>query len=142
MRKINHTQNSSEKGFIALFFILGISFTFLTWISLGSERVFEYLQVKKDFVQVRAELHHHVLCADSFVRIMIASDYNLTFVDNSFSFDRHAYFDDEGRCQVSDIRMVRVNEHIDKIFFISEDFSFEYQFKNGFVNHILSFKLP
>jgi hypothetical protein len=131
-----------EQGFIALFFILSISFTFVAWISLASERVFEYLRIKKDFDQSKVVLYDHMLCADVFVRTMIASDYNMTFVDNSFDFKRHAFFYDTGMCHISDIQVVQKNEGMDKILFISGDFAFEYRFENGFVNHILSFKLP
>ncbi len=134
-------QNKSQKGFIALFFILGISFTFLTWVSLSSERVFEYINIKNIFTSNRSLVHNHMLCADAFINILIDSRYNLTFSGNVYNFKRSLYYSDEFLCQVKSISVVYQNNSIKTVFFIIADFGFEYQFKNGFINHIKSFNI-
>ncbi len=136
MKKITNNQ-----GFITLFFILGLSFTFLTWISLSSERVFEYISIKADFIDNRKSPHDTILCADAFINSMIGSQYNLTFVDNSYTFKRMLYFSDEAICTIKDIQVTYQDIKIKTIFFRIGEFSFEYQFKNGFVNSIKSFNL-
>lgn len=136
--KKHHTQ---QKGFITLFFILGLSFTFLTWISLSSERVFEYIRLKVDFADTRKLLHDTTLCADAFVDIMVSSQYNLTFVDNSYTFKRVLYFTDDTVCIVTGIQVIYQDSKIKTIHFRIGDFAFEYQFKNGFVDSIKSFNI-
>ncbi len=131
-----------EHGFIALFFILGISFTFLTWIALSSERVFQYIDIKGEFVRNRSVLHENMLCADAFVDIFIASRYNLNFVDNSYTFVRNLYLVDNFICKPKGIGMHFENESLTSIFFILDEYAFEYGFKNGFVNSTKSFHLP
>lgn len=139
MKKTIHKQQ--KNGFITLFFILGISFTFLTWISLSSERVFEYIYIKGDFIKNRTTLLDHMLCADAFMNILIGSRYNLSFIDQTYDFNRNLYFADDYKCQISYIKIVNENTDIKHIFFISGDFSFEYILKNGFVNFSKSFNL-
>lgn len=135
-------KNNNKNGFITLFFILGISFTFLTWISLSSERVFEYVYIKEEFSQNRQVLHNHVLCADSFVNNVMDSKYSISYINNTHSFNRSFYFNDNYPCQIKNINTVfDTTSSIKSIFFISGDYSFEYQFKNGFVNFIKSFSL-
>lgn len=139
--KIKIHQNK-QNGFITLFFILGISFTFLTWISLSSERVFEYIHIKEEFFKNREILHDHILCADAFINTLIDSRYSLSFINNTYKFDRNLYFSDNQTCEVKNINIIfDTVGSIKTIFFISGDFSFEYQFKNGFVNFIKSFNL-
>ena len=130
-----------QSGFITLFFILGISFTFLTWISLSSERVFEYINIKNEFIKNRLYLYNHTLCADAFMNNLIKSKYNLDFVNNEYIFYRGLYFNDEYICHIKNINIVLVNNSISTIFFISEGFGFEYKLKNGFVNFGKSFNL-
>jgi hypothetical protein len=130
------TKNKRQRGFIALFFILGISLTFLSWISLSSSRVFEYLDIKSSFVKNRAELQNALLCADAFVNIIIQSKNNLSFLGQEYRFTRTLYVDDGYGCHIQNIQ-----NGPDTIFFIIGDFGFEYQFKNGFVDHITSFNL-
>jgi len=134
-------QHANQKGFIALFFILGLSFTFLTWISLSSERVFEYISLRANFADTRNLLHSTTLCADAFINNVIGSQYNLTFVDNLYTFKRMMYFNDDAICTVRDIRVAYQDIKIKTIFFRIGDYSFEYQFKNGFVDHIRSFNI-
>jgi hypothetical protein len=130
-----------QSGFIALFFVLGISFTFLTWISLSSEKVFEYIHIKNDFINNRDILHNTVLCADSFVSNFIGSRYNLDFSGDKYDFHKNLYFKDRYFCQIKEIKVIYKDNYLDKILFILGDFAFEYQFKNGFVNHIKTFNL-
>lgn len=139
--KNKQNKKNNQTGFITLFLILGISFTFLTWISLSSERVFEYISIKENFIKNRKVLHNHLLCADSFINILIGSRYNLSFVDNSYKFNRSLYFADNHECNIYNINIVNENEQIKHIFFISDDFSFEYQLENGFVKFSKSFNL-
>ena len=134
--KKHHTE---QKGFIALFFILGLSFTFLTWISLSSERIFEYIAIKEDFTNTRKLPHDTTLCADAFINIMTGSQYNLTFVDNLYVFKRMLYLADDTVCTITDIQVTFQDYKIMAIFFRINDFAFRYQFKNGFVEHIKSF---
>jgi hypothetical protein len=136
------TQKQNKNGFIALFFILGISFTFLTWISLSSERVFEYTHIKTEFIKNRTILQNHILCSDAFMNILIGSRYNLSFKDQSYGFDRNLYFADNHKCEIENISITFDNDTGFKhIFFISGDYSFEYKLKNGFVNFSKSFRL-
>ena len=130
------TKTKRQRGFIALFFILGISLTFLTWISLSSGRVFEYLDIKSSFVKNRAELHNALLCADAFVNIAVQSKNNLSFPGQEYRFTRMLYVDDGYGCHIQNIQ-----NGSDAIFFSVGDFGFEYQFENGFVKHITSFNL-
>ncbi len=140
MKKTIHKQH--KNGFITLFFVLGISFTFLTWISLSSERVFEYIYIKEEFVKNRTTLHNHILCSDAFMNILIDSKYNLSFIDQKYDFDRNLYFADNHKCQIRNISITFDNNtNFKHIFFISGDYGFEYQLKNGFVNFSKSFRL-
>ncbi len=138
---MKNNKQHNQNGYITLFFILGISFTFLTWISLSSERVFEYINIKEEFTKNRAILHNHMLCADAFVNILIGSRYNLSFTDQNYEFNRSLYFSDNYKCMINSINIVNENEQIKRIFFISGDYSFEYQLKNGFVNFSKSFNI-
>ena len=138
-KTINHKHK--QTGFITLFFILGISFTFLTWISLSSERVFEYIYIKSEFTKNRDVLHNHILCSDAFMNILIGSRYNLSFIDQAYSFDRNLYFADSYKCEIKSINIVKENTSFKHIFFISGDYSFEYKLKNGFINFSKSFRL-
>jgi hypothetical protein len=140
MKNKHHKQNK-QNGFITLFFILGISFTFLTWISLSSERVFEYIYIKEDFLKNRGIIHNHILCADSFIDNLIGSRYNLSFINNFYEFNRNLYFTDNHKCQIKSISIINNSDDTRLIFFISGDFSFEYILKNGFVNFSKSFIL-
>ncbi len=140
MKKTIHKQH--KNGFIALFFVLGISFTFLTWISLSSERVFQYIYIKKEFFKNRTTLHNHLLCSDAFVNILIGSRFNLNFIGQAYDFDRNLYFADSHKCNIKKISITFDNNtSLKHIFFISDDYSFEYQLKNGFVNFSKSFRL-
>lgn len=127
-----------QQGFITLFFILGLSFTFITWISLSSERVFEYVHIKESFAKHRSVLHEHMLCADAFITILINSRHNLSFPENTYTFKRNLYFSDNFECSVKSIGTNYENGAIDSVFFTIGDFRFEYRFKNGFVNSIKS----
>lgn len=137
MKKIKNQQH----GFITLFFILGVSFTFLTWISLSSERVFEYIHIKNTFTIQRSTLHNHILCADAFINILINSRFNLNFTNNNFNFERNLYYVDDSLCSVKSISIIYQDNTIKTIFFIIGEFRFQYQFKNGFVNSMKSFNL-
>lgn len=130
-----------QNGFITLFFILGVSFTFLTWISLSSERVFGYIHIKDSFTTHRSTLHNHLLCADAFINILINSRYNITFTNNTYDFKRNLYYTDNSSCNIKSISILYQDNTIKSIFFIIGNYSFEYQFKNGFVNSIKSFNL-
>ena len=134
-------QNKLQNGFIALFFILGISFTFLTWISLSSERVFGYINIKNEFTENRSALHNHILCADAFINVIIGSRYNLSFEANIYEFKRSLYFDDDFLCSITSIDLTYQDNSIKTVFFTIDDFRFEYQFINGFVNSIKSFNI-
>ena len=131
-------KRKTESGFITLFFILGISFTFLSWISLSSERIFEYVSIKKEFARNRSTLQGYILCADSFVDNTIRSRYSLKVVGGIYDFNRSLYFADNYICHISDIRFIYQSNSVSTIFFISGGFTFEYQFKNGFVDYIKS----
>lgn len=131
-----------QNGFITLFFVLGISFTFLTWISLSSEKVFEYIHIKEDFLKNRESLHNYILCSDAFINILIGSSYNLSFINNEYKFNRNLYFADNYLCEVKNINITFQSDgSVNNIFFILGDFSFEYKLKNGFINLIKSFNL-
>lgn len=134
-------RQNQQQGFIALFFILGISFTFVTWISLSSERVFEYVRIRARFIEHKEQLHNTVLCADAFVDVFLESRYNLVFSNGAYDFTRSLYFSDEYPCHISDIRTVFIGNSLSQVFFRIDRFSFEYQFKNGFVEHITSFNI-
>jgi hypothetical protein len=129
-------KQTQQSGFITLFFVLGISFTFLTWISLSSEMVFEYIHIKGYFMKNRDSLNNTVLCADSFVENFINSKYNLDFVEDEYSFYRGLSFKDDYICQIKGINVIYQGNGLHKIFFILDDFSFEYGFEYGFVKYI------
>ncbi len=135
------TTNNEQHGFITLFFILGVSFTFLTWISLSSERVFGYIRIKDDFIASRSVLHDHILCADAFINIVIESRHNLSFNGGIYNFKRNLYFVDDFSCNIKSISSTHEDNTIKTVFFTIGEFRFEYQFKNGFVNSIKSFNL-
>lgn len=130
-----------QSGFILIFFILSISITFLTWISLSSSNVFEYIDLKSDFKNNRDYLNNNILCADQFVNIFIKSRYNLNIIDKKYFFTRNLFLDDDYLCTIKDIDIFYVNNKINRIFFIIDDFAFEYKFENGFVNFRKSFNL-
>jgi hypothetical protein len=44
-------------------------------------------------------------------------------------------------CEIDSINIIKENSGIKSIFFIINDFSFEYQFENGFVNFVKSFNI-
>jgi hypothetical protein len=130
-----------HSGFIALFFVLGLSFTFLTWISLSSERVFEYVRLKAAFLEHRSVLHDRILCADGFINILIRSRYNLHLTGDSYDFERGMYFLDEVTCHITSVSFLYEDTIVKSVFFTISGFRFEYQFKNGFVDSIRSFNL-
>ncbi len=130
-----------QSGFVALFFVLGISFTFLVWISLSSERVFQYVYIKRDFSKHRTKVYNTLLCSQMFINNLIKSDYNTSFIDNKYSFYRRSTFDDLHMCNIEDIQITYLDVKIDKILFIIDQYRFEYKFKNGSVNSIKSFNL-
>ncbi len=134
-------KNNLKNGFISLFFILGISLTFLTWISLSSERVFEYINIKNDFIENRLILNENILCADAFINNIIQAKYNINFINNEYIFYRNLYYKDNYLCKVYSIRLYFENESIKGIFFIIDDFAYEYIFEKGFVKFIKSFNL-
>lgn len=134
-------KNNLKKGFVSLFFILGISLTFLTWISLSSERVFEYINIKHDFIKNRSILNENILCADAFINNIIQSKYNIDFINNQYIFHRNLYHKDNYLCKVDSIELYFENESIESIFFIVDDFAYEYIFEKGFVKFIKSFNL-
>ncbi len=131
-------KNTKKHGFITLFFILGISFTFLTWISLSSQRTFEYISIKKEFTSNRSKLHNNLLCADYFVNNQIKSDQNNTFLDNKYIFVRNMYFEDDYICHINSIDIVYENLKIKQIFFIIDNYMYKYGFENGFVKFVIS----
>jgi hypothetical protein len=133
------TKKHHQSGFIALFFILGISFTFLTWITLTSEHVFEYIAIKREFIKNRTVLEDRLLCADVFTNNMVKANFNLDFTGGIYSFYRGEYFADSYVCQINSISVVYNGNKIDELFFISGDFSFDYKFKNGYIYFIKSF---
>lgn len=134
-------KQTQQSGFIALFFVLGISFTFLTWISLSSEMVFEYIHIKGDFIKNRDSLNDKVLCANSFVDNFINSKYNLDFIGDKYDFYRSLYFKDDYFCQIKGIGIVYQGNSLSKISFTLDDFGFEYGFENGFVKYIKTLNL-
>jgi len=131
-------KTKKQSGFIALFFILSISFTFLTWISLSSERVFEYIEIKKIFNNNKKRAYDIVSCANVFINNNIKSRYSLSIKDQSYSFYRNLQFDDDYVCQVDYIDIIFTDSSIDKIIFTIDGFRFEYMFKKGFVDFIKS----
>ncbi len=134
-------KNKKQSGFILIFFILSISITFLTWISLSSGNVFEYIGLKSNFKIDRDLLNNHILCADQFINISIKSKHRLNIINNSYSFTRSLFLDDDHICYINNINISIINNKIDKVFFIINDFAFEYRFKNGFVFFKKSFNL-
>ncbi len=134
-------KTKQQSGFITLFFILGISFTLLFLINIGSERVFEYIHTKQDFVKNREYLHNIILCADIFVNNNIKSDFNNTYTGDIDSFIRNAYMHDDYICNIKDIDIEVLNGKISQIIFKIDDYGFVYKFNNGVVNSIKSFKL-
>jgi len=124
-----------------LFFILSISITFLIWIAVSSERVFEYVYMKRDFFKNRSFVHDKVLCADTFINNVIKSDYNNSFPSGKHTFIRNLYLKDTYICNIQGINIVMENNNMYEIFFIIDDYMFNYKFKNGFVDFVISFKL-
>jgi hypothetical protein len=129
-------KQTQQSGFITLFFVLGISFTFLTWISLSSEKVLEYIHIKDSFTKSRDSLKNIVLCADSFVDNFINSKYNIDLTKGEYYFYRGLYFKDDYFCKIEDIKLDYQGNSLYKIFFILGDYSFEYTFENGFVKYV------
>ena len=134
-------RKKQQSGFIVLFFVLGISFTFLTWISLSSEIVFEYMYIKSAFINNRDILNDVALCSNAFINNLINSRYNLDFSNREYSFYRNSYFSDQYICHIKDIYIIYDNGNIDEVLFILGDFSFKYKFKNGFINYFKTFNL-
>lgn len=132
---------TKQHGFITLFFILGISFTFLTWISLSSQRTFDYIRIKNEFIYHRSKLHNNLLCADSFVNNQIKSDQSDTFIDNKYVFIRNMYYKDVYMCHIDSINIVYENYKIKHFFFIIDDYMYKYSFENGFVKFVNSSNL-
>ena len=142
MKKTKQIKKQYRQGFITLFFVLGISFTFLTWIALSSHQVFEYIQIKKEFIKNRSALQNQVLCADAFINNYIKSRYNLGLTGNTFTFNRSLYFSDDYTCQIKNIAVYyNTGNVLGMVSFISGDFSFSYNFKNGSIFYSKSFNI-
>ena len=127
-----------QDGFIALFLILSISITLIFYTYLSSERVFNYIDVKKDFYKNRSYVQNLSICADVFMNNLIKSDFNIDFINNSYSFDRNFDFQDDYICHISDIKYFYEGINIHEVDFKIDHRLFKYQFKNGF----LDFKKP
>ncbi len=130
-----------QKGFIVLFFIISVSISLLTIISLGTERVFDYVYIKTDFYKNRQYLYEKLICADLFINLFIKSDYNIDIIDNKYNFYRNIHISDEYICYIENIDIKYIDNSLNSVFFISGGFGFKYIYKNGFVKYIKSFKL-
>lgn len=108
-----------NKGFIALFFTLGISSVLMVYVVVSSEKVFEYMQTRQNFTSHRSELEQHISCADHMVNIIIQT-YRLP-----------SKFEE---CPVENISLIRINPE-------TLQFSFEIQdriFKGTIVRGLIS----
>lgn len=91
---------ASQRGFIALIFVLGISMTLMTWIGLSSAQFFTYIHTKKDFLLVRDEVRDLIACADAVVDREVRLYLYSTVIE--YQMYRNLYFQDPIRCFVFD----------------------------------------
>lgn len=60
-----------NKGFIALFFTLGISSILMAYVAISSEHIFAFLHTRDGFIRSRAELQDELMCADQYANVVI-----------------------------------------------------------------------
>jgi hypothetical protein len=69
-----HThQNNKKRGFIALFFTLGISSMLLAYVAISSESVFDFVHARQRFVESRDSVQYVLECGDAYVDHMVRS---------------------------------------------------------------------
>ena len=126
-----------QKGFIALFFVLGISMTLLTWLSLSSSRLFEYIHMKQEFKHVHQSVTDLISCADRVIDMEIRSHF-LPRPAN-FGIYRNLFLGDTKLCQVSERNVSLLDTHnLILSFTISSRLDVTAQVGNGFVLSIQS----
>ena len=124
--------NMHQKGFAALFFVLGISMTLLTWIGLSSSRLFEYIYMKKEFENTQNSLSDLISCADTVIDREIRSHF--LHRPENFEIYRNLFLGDKKICEISDRGVVIVDTHnLVLSFVISPGLHVTAQIKNGFV---------
>ncbi len=60
-----------NRGFVALFFTLGVSSILLTYVSLSSTNLFRFIRAREDFKGVRATIQNTLQCADQYVNALV-----------------------------------------------------------------------
>lgn len=126
-----------QKGFVALFFVLGISMTLLTWIGLSSSRLFEYIYIKEDFRKSQRAISDLIKCADMVMDMEIRSHFIPRTED--FEIYRNLFLGDKKICEVSDRVVSILNTHnLTLSFVVSPGLRVTAYIKNGFVFNIQS----
>lgn len=103
---------SSNQGFIALMFVLGISVTLLTWIGLNSTYVFDYIRARKEFTETRLTLMDMLSCADAFIDRYVRI--HSTLWPQNYIFNRKLFLGDTHICHISNIQPP-IRFRVDKI---------------------------
>jgi len=74
------THTSHKKGFIALFFTLGISSILLAYVATSSTAVFDTMRVREDFLTHRLQKMQTIQCADTYIDILVRTLHHVSTV--------------------------------------------------------------
>ncbi len=118
-----------KKGFITLFFVLGISSMLLTWVIISSTSVFEYLDSKKRFDSYYMSALQDTTCADTFI------DYTLRGYMSS-GFYRQLFYGDTVFCEITDVERHDFTQDIWSLKFNSGQISPYIRVKNGLIESL------
>lgn len=119
---------SHKKGFVALFFVLGLTTTMLTWVVLSSSSIFEYIHAKQDFEQLYSASIKDVTCADMFIDSLVRGG----SIEQT-EFYRQLFFGDIVFCRVDSVYKSVINVDLWDLSFTSGKLPVHIQIQNGFV---------
>lgn len=126
---MNIYKQNTKKGFIALFYTLSISMILLTYVSVSSASVFDFMRVREGFNLNRESRTKTIKCADDFIDMFIRSHYEVFIESNQY-------------CNISNIKVVQINRDIMNLSFKSDDIYVKGVIKNGFIYDLLFYNFP
>ncbi|MES2623145.1 MAG: hypothetical protein V4576_01910 [Patescibacteria group bacterium] len=120
---------TTQKGFIALFFTLGIASILLVGMSISSQNIFDFVRAREGFKEARARIEQPIQCADGFIDILARTMHWFSEYEYQYVFEGIS-------CRVSDIDIVRESRDIVAFSFKSGQLFIKGSIVNGFIADI------
>ncbi len=113
----------TKKGFIALFFTLGISSILLAYVATNSVAVFDTMRIREDFYQRRSERMNTIHCADLYIDVLVRTLHHVSTASPE-------------NCFISEVKMIQKDQDSVDFSFMSDTLYVVGSIYQGFVTNL------